>query len=254
MEFDGKNVMVTGAGSGIGKEIAIMFAMEGAFVIACDNNADNVKKTVLEIISKKGKAEPIVFDVSLESQVKDAINAIREKFKIIDVLINCAGILFLGKTENITSEQWDRVLSVNLKGTFLVSREVMSLMKKYKRGCIINLTAAAAKTGGIYSGGNYVASKGGVVSLTIHLAKLLAPYGIRVNAICPGVIDTPMIRGVSGGGDFTEEMRDKLAGSIPLGIGYPKDIGYGALFLADEKRARYITGEILDIDGGLFMD
>ena len=248
MEFKGKNMIVTGAGSGIGKEIAIMFSMEGAFVIACDIDSDRVKKTVHEITNKNGKAEAIVFDVSLESQVRDSIAAIIEKFKIIDILINSAGITFFGKTEDITSKQWDKVLSVNLKGTFLVSREVIPTMKKYNRGCIINLTAGAAKTGGIYAGGNYVASKGGVTSFTIHLAKLLAPYGIRVNAICPGVIDTPMIR------DFTVEMRDKLVSSIPLGIGYPSDIAHGALFLADEKRARYITGEILDIDGGLFMD
>ena len=176
-------------------------------------------------------------------------------------------------------------MDVNLKGTFLMSKEVIPGMKERKKGCIINITAAAAKTGGLNVGGNYVASKGGISALTIHLAKQLAPFGIRVNAISPGPIDTPMlggdIKGSNGigsgkskepgtgitkskdtgiktgsdtGADYDSQMRENIVKSVPLGIGYPEDIAYGAIFLADEKRARYITGEILDIDGGLFMD
>jgi len=254
MEYEGKTLMVTGAGSGIGKAIAKMFAAEGAFVIACDINPAKVKETADEITGEKGKATFLDFDVSEEYQVKNAVARILEEYGAIDILINSAGIIFLGKIEDISAKQWDKVLAVNLKGTFLVSREVVPGMKERQKGCIINITAAAAKTGGMVVGGNYVASKGGISSLTIHLAKQLAPYGIRVNAISPGPSETPMIMGDSGGGNYTGEMRNNIAKSAPLGMGYPEDIAYGALFLADEKRARYITGEILDINGGLFMD
>jgi 3-oxoacyl-[acyl-carrier protein] reductase len=250
--YDGKIVLVTGAGSGIGKSIAQMFALEGAFVIACDIDRTKVKNTVDKILKSSGKAISKDFDVSEESQVKETVALILEEYGKIDILINSAGIIFLGKIENISSAQWDRVLDVNLKGTFLMSKEVIPMMKERKSGCIINITAAAAKTGGMNVGGNYVASKGGITSLTIHLARQLAPFGIRVNAISPGPVDTPMLGG--DGGDYNNEMRENIVKSVPLGMGYPEDIAYGALFLADEKKARYITGEILDIDGGLFMD
>jgi len=253
-EYKGKKLIVTGAGSGIGKAIAKMFASEGAFVIACDIDPAKVKETVSEITGEKGSAVYVDFDVSEEDEVRNAVAHIIKEYGDIDILVNSAGIIFLGKIEDISAEQWDKVLAVNLKGTFLVSREVVPLMKERHKGCIINITAGAAKTGGMNVGGNYVASKGGISSLTIHLAKQLAPYGIRVNAISPGPIETPMLTGDSGGGNYSDEMRSNIAKSTPLGIGYPQDIAYGALFLADEKRARYITGEILDIDGGLFMD
>jgi 3-oxoacyl-[acyl-carrier protein] reductase len=275
MDYDGKIVLVTGAGSGIGKAIAKMFALEGAFVVACDIDRDKVKNTVSEIIKANGKAISKDFDISEEYPIREAVEQILEEFGTIDILINAAGIIFLGKIEDISTKQWDRVLDVNLKGTFLMSKEVIPHMKEIKKGCIINITAAAAKTGGLNVGGNYVASKGGISALTIHLAKQLAPFGIRVNAISPGPIDTPMLGGDSkgsrgsgtvsskntgkgsgsgAGADYNNEMRENIIKSVPLGIGYPEDIAYGALFLADEKRARYITGEILDIDGGLFMD
>lgn len=254
MNFEDRIVLVTGAGSGIGKAIAGMFALEGAFVIACDIDRARVKNTEEEIVKSAGKAVSKDFDISEEFQVKEAVARILQEYGKIDILVNAAGIISLGKIEDISTAQWDRVLDVNLKGTFLMSKEVIPGMKQRNKGCILNITAAAAKTGGMNVGGNYVASKGGISSLTIHLARQLAKFGIRVNAISPGPIDTPMLGGGNSGGDYNQEMRENIVKSVPLGMGYPKDIAYGALFLADEIRARYITGEILDIDGGLFMD
>lgn len=250
MNFKDKIVLVTGAGSGIGKAIAKMFATEGAIVVACDIDPAKVKNTEEEIVRSNGRATSKILDISEEYQVKEAVAATITEFGAIDILINAAGIISLARIEDISSVQWDRVLDVNLKGTFLMSKEVIQGMKQRLKGFILNITAGAAKTGGMNVGGNYVASKGGISSLTIHLARQLAPFGIRVNAISPGPIDTPML----GGEEYNSEMRANIVKSVPLGMGLPEDIAYGALFLADEKRARYITGEILDIDGGLFMD
>lgn len=255
MNYNGKTALVTGAGSGIGRAIARMFASEGAFVIACDIDLDKARITAAEIEKAGGKSIPVKFDVADEKQVKEAISLVTKEHGAVDILINSAGIIFLSyKIEDISALQWDQVLDVNLKGIFLVSKEIVPGMKERKKGCIINISAGAAKTGGMHVGGNYVASKGGVSALTIHLARQLAPFGIRVNAISPGPIDTPMIYGDATAGGYKEKMRESIIESIPLGLGHPDDIAYGALFLADEKRARYITGEILDIDGGLFMD
>jgi 3-oxoacyl-[acyl-carrier protein] reductase len=254
MVYSGKVALVTGAGSGIGKAVARMFAEEGAMVVACDIQDEKAKATAEEIRASGGRGASEALDISDGRQVQKAVSRVLAEYGCIDILVNAAGIIHLGKLEDIAEDQWDRVLDVNLKGTFLMCRAVVPGMKARKKGCIINITAAAAKTGGMNVGGNYVASKGGISSLTIHLAKQLAPFGVRVNAISPGPIETPMLTGDSGGGNYTDEMRENIARSSPLGMGYPEDIAYGALFLADEKRARYITGEILDIDGGLFMD
>lgn len=250
MEFERQVVMVTGAGSGIGRATALMFAVEGAFVAVCDINAEHVASVINEMEeTSKARALPIVLDVSDSVAIKKAVEQIIGVYGKIDVLVNVAGIISLGIIETITDESWDRVLDINLKGTFMCSRAVVPLMKDKRAGCIINVTAAAAKTGGMNVGANYVASKGGLNSFTIHLAKQLAPFNIRVNAVSPGPIETPMLTH-----NQSPEMRNNITKATPLGMGYPQDIAYGILFLASKVRARYITGEILDVDGGLFMD
>lgn len=255
MEYRDRVVIVTGAGRGIGRATATMFAKEGAAVVACDVSEAGLGETlsaVRETLPGTMTAEAV--DVRDEKAVGEAVKRAAGKYGRIDVLVNCAGVIHLGKVEDITAEQWDMVLGINLKGTFIFSKAVVPVMKSQRRGCIVNVTAAAAKTGGMNVGGDYVSSKGGISSLTIHLAKQLAPFGIRVNAVSPGPIDTPMLSGSRGRGEYSEDMRKNIVNATPLGLGTPEDIAHGILFLASETRARYITGEILDIDGGLFMD
>jgi len=255
MRFKDKVVLVTGAGSGIGKATAIGFGSEGAIVAVCDVNLKKAEETAGEInAGGKGLAKAYYMDISDSACVKQVMGDVLAMYGKIDVLVNVAGIIFLGKIEDVSDEAWDRVLDINLKGTFLCCREITPVLKKQGFGTIVNVTAGAAKTGGMNVGANYVASKAGISVLTIHLARQLAPWRIRVNAISPGPIDTPMLAGDSGGGDYTEEKKKNIANATPLGMGYPEDIANGILFLADEEHARYITGEILDVDGGLFMD
>lgn len=255
MVYKDKVVLVTGAGSGIGKATALAFGREGATVAACDVNLQHAQETADAINAEgTGRAQAYFLDISDSACVNRVMREILDAYGRLDVLANVAGIIHLGKIEDITDEAWDRVLNVNLKGTFLCCREAVPIFKQQGFGCIVNVTAGAAKTGGMNVGANYVASKAGISVLTIHLARQLAPWRIRVNAVSPGPIDTPMLSGDSGGGDYDEEKRKSIANATPLGMGYPEDIAHGILFLADEVRARYITGEILDVDGGLFMD
>ena len=255
MRFKDKVVFVTGAGSGIGRATALGFGGEGAIVAVCDVNLKNAQETADEInAGGKGRAKAYYLDISDSACVKKVMGEVLTTYGKLDVLVNVAGIIFLGKIEDVTDEAWDRVLNVNLKGTFLCCREAAPILKKQGFGCVVNVTAGAAKTGGMNVGANYVASKAGISVLTIHLARQLAPWRIRVNAVSPGPIDTPMLSGDSGGGNYTEEKKKNIANATPLGLGYPVDIANGIMFLADEEHARYITGEILDVDGGLFMD
>lgn len=254
MRFKDTIVMITGAGSGIGKAAALEFARLGAAVAVCDVSLDKAEQTVIEIVQEFGNAKAFYIDVSDSSSVSITIADIIKDYGRLDVLINVAGIIFLGKIEDVTDEAWDRVLDINLKGTFLCCRQIVPVFKAQNKGCIVNVTAAAAKTGGMNVGANYVCSKAGISVLTIHLARQLAPYKIRVNAVSPGPIDTPMLTGDTGGGNYDEEKKKNIEKATPLGLGQPSDIAKAIVFLASEEQARYITGEILDVDGGLFMD
>ena len=254
MQFKNKIVMITGAGSGIGKATALEFAKRGAVVAVCDINIDNAQQTIIEIARNSGRAKAFYINVADSSSVAGTIADILEEYGRLDILVNVAGIIYLGKIEDVTDDAWDRVMDINLKGTFLCCRQATTIFKQQKSGCIVNVTAAAAKTGGMNVGANYVCSKAGISVLTIHLARQLAPYKIRVNAVSPGPIDTPMLTGDSGGGDYDEEKKKNIEKATPLGLGQPEDIAKAIAFLASEEQARYITGEILDVDGGLFMD
>lgn len=254
MEFTGKIAAVTGAASGIGKEVAKSFAREGAYVIAMDYNADGCNKTVEEIIAAGGQAEMLRINLLEEESVDSCFNTIKERHGKLDVLANCAGVISFEPFDEATGEEFDKVMNVNIRGTFFCCRNASQIMKYQGYGAIVNISSGAAKVGGHNVSTAYCVSKGGINTLTIHFARKLTPYRVRVNAICPGPIDTPMldvqVNLVCSDGNGKES----LVAANPFGMGYPSDIANGVLYLASEEKARFITGEILDINGGGHMD
>ena len=241
-KLNDKVALVTGGGRGLGRAIARTFAGEGARVVVADIDADNAGATAAGLA---GESLALKMDVASKASVQLGFAETLSRFGQLDVLVNNAGILTRSSWETCTEAEWDRVVGINLKGTFLCAQCVIAHMKERRQGAIINMTSVAAKTGGATVGPPYGASKAGISALTLNLARELAPYGVRVNGIAPGVIDTPMT-------DAPEH--DGLTATIPLGRkGRPEDIACCALFLASDD-ASYITGEIIDVNGGLFMD
>ena len=241
-KLEGKTALITGAGRGIGRSIAKTFASHGALISVSDIDESTALRTAQEI---DGQALGLSLDVSDSESVQSGIKQSIDHWGQLDILINNAGYLNITSYEDCTEDIWDRTFDINMKGTFLCAQTVVNHMKNRRQGCILNMTSVAAKTGGLASGPAYSASKAGVSAYTIGLAKALAPYSIRVNALSPGVIETDMT---------STSAHDPIKATIPLGkIGNPDDVANAALFLVSED-AKHITGEILDINGGLFMD
>lgn len=248
MRFEGKTVIVTGAGAGIGRAVSIAFAQQRAKVALWDLNEKTALDVAQEISCRGGEAVVRQVDVSKGQQVEEALQELLSSWKRLDVLVNNAGICLVGPIESIQERDWDRVMEVNLKSVFLCSRAVMGTMKAQRAGCIINMGSVAGKLGGIAVGAHYSASKAAVMCLTKSLAKELAPFGVRVNAIAPGVVETDMTRMITGG-DWSLYLSQ-----IPMGrLGSPQEVARAVLFLASDE-ASYITGEILDVNGGQLMD
>src|SRR5437763_1309088 len=234
--------MVTGAGHGIGRAIALRFAAEGAQVIVNDIDDATVAEVVKEIMTNGGLAIPGVADVSNKGQVDSLFDRVLELFGALDVLVNNAGLIHVERHFLEADEiWWDRVIAVNLKSVFLCSLRAAHAMARRHSGVIINMSSGGA-THAHRGMAAYDASKGGIEALTRAMALDLAPYGIRVNALIPGAIDT---QGMS------PEMKRDRGASIPLGrMGESEELAGPAAFLASED-ASYITGHILAVDGGL---
>ena len=248
MRCKDKVAVVTGGGGGIGKAIAAALAEEGARVVIWDVGEEAMDRAVEEIEARGGTASRMRVDVSSGSQVRQAARLVLEKWGRVDILVNNAGICKVTPLAEITEEDWDRVLAVNLKGTFLCSQAFLETMKLRRGGKVINLGSVSGKVGGIVAGAHYSASKAAVMCFTKSLARELAPYGVNVNGLAPGVIATDMSRMISGG-DYAEYLR-----AIPLGrIGTVEETARVAVFLASDG-ASYLTGEIIDVNGGQFMD
>jgi 3-oxoacyl-[acyl-carrier protein] reductase len=242
MILEGKRAVVTGGAAGLGLAIATAFAEAGAKVAIWDWQ--------LEAASLPPDKFPITakVDVSSGEMVSAAAAEVLAAWGGLDILVNNAGICIPGTVEELSESDWDRVMAVNLKGTFLCSKAFAPAMKKQGAGKIINLGSISGKMGGIVAGSAYSASKAGIMCLTMSLARELSPFGVNVNAMAPGVIATDMSKGLSQG-DYTSYKQ-----TIPLGrVGEAKEVAALARFLAGPD-SDYLTGEIIDINGGQFMD
>jgi 3-oxoacyl-[acyl-carrier protein] reductase len=246
--IDGKVAIVTGGAQGIGLGVCLRLAKEGAKVAIFDVNPDEARKTAEEIDRSGGASLAIKVDITRSAEVEAAVKQVISKFGKIDILVNNAGISLVSKVADMTEDIWDRVHDVNLKGVFLCCRAVTPHMKERKYGKIINIASILALRGSSYYA-HYGASKAGVVGFTRGLAVELGPHNINVNAVGPGVIDTPM-----ADHDVAPEVRQRLQKRIPLRrIGVPEDIANAVLFLASDE-ASYITGQCLYVCGGLSAD
>jgi len=246
MSLKGQVAIITGGARGIGREIALLFAKDGADIALFDVNEEQLAVTVKELEALGRKALGLVVDVTNGAVVDDAVLKVLDKLGRIDILINNAGITKDGLIVRMDDAQWDRVLDINLKGTFLCTRAVAKVMLKARRGRIVSIASIVGLIGNPGQA-NYAASKAGVIGLTKAVAKELATRGVTCNAIAPGFIKTEMTD------RLPEDVKQRLLANIPMGtLGEPGDVAQAAGFLVSDA-ARYITGHVLVVDGGLAM-
>ncbi len=240
--------LVTGGGSGIGRATCLQLAGRGAHVAVADVRMEQAQATAAEIRSMGGQAEPFAVNVADSASVADCVSRVVSWRGRINVLVNCAGVYQVGPITSISDADWDRVLDINLKGTFLMCRQVVPIMQAQHDGAIVNTSSISGRTKSTLAGVNYVASKAGIIGLTMCLANQLAADGIRVNCVAPGTTDTPMTSVV-----FSQADAAAFRASIPLGrMGRPDEIAAAIVFLASPA-ASFITGETVNVNGGAFM-
>jgi 3-oxoacyl-[acyl-carrier protein] reductase len=246
MELDGKVALITGGAQGIGRVISEELAGQGAHVILGDVNLEGAEKTARELKQTGANASAVRIDVSSSSDVQMAFDSITKKYKPVDIVVNNAGITRDGLLVRMKEVDWDLVMNINLKGSFLCSQQAAKQMMKQKSGAIVNIASIVGLMGN-FGQANYSASKAGLIGFTKTLAREVAPRGIRANAIAPGFIDTEMTRVLE------DSVREKLIEQIPLArLGEPEDVARCVSFLVSEK-ASYITGQVISVNGGMLM-
>lgn len=242
-----KTAVVTGAGSGIGKSVALMLAKQGATIIAADINQQNVSDVTNEIITNSGSAVPMIFDVANQQQVIDAF----AKIDKIDLLINCAGISHIGNAENTNEKDFDKVYNVNVKGTYNCLFAAIPIMKKNPGGAVVNISSIAAKVG-LTDRFAYSMSKGAIHAMTLSVAKDYINDNIRCNCISPARVHTPFVDGFIAKNypGKESEVFEQLSKSQPIGrMGKPDEVASLVLYMCTEE-ASFITGSDYAIDGG----
>lgn len=248
--FEGKVVLVTGAARGIGLAVATAFAKEGAVLAVNDVSEENLQGAIAAIRGISPKSTSYRADITKADEVREMVDKVERDHQCVDILVNNAGIALPTGTLDISEQEWDRVMSVNLKGAFLVSQRVISLMiRKRRKGNVVMMGSLSGKMGGVATGLHYSVSKGGLIVMARQLAREFAKFGINVNAVAPSFADTDMLRDLK-----LEGKKEELAkmNVIPR-LATPDDIANAVLFLSSESSS-FITGETINVAGGRLMD
>jgi 3-oxoacyl-[acyl-carrier protein] reductase len=241
----GRVALITGAGGGIGAATARRFASEGILLVLTDVNAERLDETVRSLGNHETLAQPC--DLTDEDAVRALVAGALGRFGKLEIAINAAGVLRQTRLEEISKQEWDRVVDVNLGATFLVCRECAAPMRAQSWGRIVNFSSLAGQVGGILAGAHYSAAKAGVISLTRSVAKLLAPYGVRCNAVAPAGVETDMLW------CFTPEQQATLLSGIPAGrFGTPDELAELVLWLSSPA-TDFLTGQTISFNGGAYF-
>ncbi len=243
MKLKNKVSIITGAGRGIGHATALKFAREGAKVIVCDINQDWVDETVEEIQSAGGEAIGFKVDVTEKASITAMVKCVVEKYGRIDCLVNNAGIVADSQLKKMTEDQFDRVIEINLKGVYNCTKAVVDIMLEQRSGVILNASSIVGLYGN-FGQTNYAASKFGVIGMVKTWARELGKKGIRANAVCPGFVETPILKSIP------DKVLQAIKDRIPLGrLGTPADVANVYAFLASDDAA-YINGAVIEVSGG----
>ncbi|MDE5414922.1 3-oxoacyl-ACP reductase FabG [Alkalihalobacterium chitinilyticum] len=238
--------IITGAGTGIGQATAIKFAQEGAKVIVVDVNEENMEETVSKITDLGGEALAFRVDVTNKQQITEMVDAVMKKYTRIDVLVNNAGIIDDAQLYKMTDEQFDKVIDVNLKGTYNTTRALVDIMKSQNSGVILNASSIVGVYGN-FGQTNYAATKFGVIGMTKTWAKELGRDGIRSNAVCPGFIATSILA------PMPDKVIKAMEAKVPLGrLGKPEELANVYAFLASDE-ASYVNGAVIEVSGGVVV-
>jgi 3-oxoacyl-[acyl-carrier protein] reductase len=246
-----KVILITGAAIGMGQSASRLLVSSGAKLVLCDINTQGLAAITREVTAAGVDAIEVPLDVSSPEQTRAAVTAAVDKYGRIDGMLHFAGVIDIHSIEDTTVAHWNRVININLLGTFLMVQAVSAVMAKQRRGRIVLTASDSARKGASISGPAYAASKGGVIALTRDFAMKLGPSGINVNAICPGIAITPMVTGDVG---LSQAVIDEVTSRTPLGrIGQPDDMAGVAIMLLTDA-TKFVNGEIVEVNGGFFFD